>query len=140
MTIPAPKAIKLHRVTQQLEVAFEKATFLLSAEYLRVFSPSAEVKGHGPGQEVLQTGKQDVAITGIEPAGNYAIRLIFSDKHDSGIYAWHYLYELGENHEENWANYLDQLHKAQKTRDAKTSVVKLVEPAITSSISEDKPN
>lgn len=104
-TATPPSRIKLHRRSCILEVAFGEHPYHLSAEYLRVFSPSAEVKGHGPGQEVLQLNKENVAITGIEPQGNYAIKLIFSDGHDSGIYSWSYLKELAENYDRNWADY-----------------------------------
>jgi len=117
-----PSAIKLHRKSCLLEVSFDNETFQLPAEYLRVYSPSAEVKGHGPGEEVLQLNKQDVAITGIEPQGHYAIKLIFSDGHDSGIYAWQYLYELGSQQEQKWAEYL------QKVEESQISSVKWIDP------------
>ncbi len=91
-------------------------------------SPSAEVKGHGPGEETLQVGKQEVAITGIEPQGNYAIKLIFSDGHDSGIYTWSYLAELGQHQAQYWQAYLTKLQQAGKTRKPGVSVLKLVEP------------
>ncbi len=112
-----PTGIKLHRRSQTLELVFENDTFELSAEYLRVFSPSAEVRGHGKGQEVLQLNKQGARIIGVEPQGNYAIRLTFGDGHDSGIYTWEYLYDLGKNQEIHWSKYLskvqDRLSKAQ---------------------------
>ena len=92
------------------------AKFELSCEYLRVHSPSAEVKGHGPGQGVLQTGKEDVNIREIEPVGNYAVKLCFDDGHDTGIYSWDYLYELGANRDKNWAEYLDALKQANYQR------------------------
>ena len=117
-----PSAIKLHRKSCLLEVSFDNETFQLPAEYLRVYSPSAEVKGHGPGEEVLQLNKQDVAVTGIEPQGHYAIKLIFSDGHDSGIYAWQYLYELGTQQEQKWAEYL------QKVEESQISSVKWIDP------------
>ncbi|WP_185235081.1 gamma-butyrobetaine hydroxylase-like domain-containing protein [Teredinibacter franksiae] len=117
-----PSAIKLHRKSCLLEVSFDNETFQLPAEYLRVYSPSAEVKGHGPGEEVLQLNKQNVAITGIEPQGHYAIKLIFSDGHDSGIYAWQYLYELGTQQEQKWAEYL------QKVEESQISSVKWIDP------------
>ena len=88
----------------------------LSCEYLRINSPSAEVRGHGPGQEVLQVGKESVGITQIEPTGNYAVKLHFDDGHNSGIYRWDYLYELGKNFDENWQAYLDQLDAAGHSR------------------------
>lgn len=125
---PAPQKVKLHRVSQVLELVYGSETFELPAEYLRVFSPSAEVRGHGPGQEQLQYGKQGVAITGIEAAGNYAIRLVFSDGHDSGIYAWSYLYELGQKQEANWQDYLQQLKDAGKTREPGVEAVRLMDP------------
>lgn len=110
-----PSKIKLHRKSCILEVVFNGITYNLRAEYLRVFSPSAEVTGHGPGEEVLQLNKEDVAITGIEPMGNYAIKLIFSDGHDSGIYTWAYLKELGEKHDENWQEYRAKVEASQTT-------------------------
>ena len=100
-----------------LEVAYEDgARFSLPFEYLRVYSPSAEVRGHGPGQETLQTGKEDVAITRIDPVGHYAIRLVFSDGHDTGLYSWTYLRELGEQQAANWQAYLDRLQAAGYAR------------------------
>lgn len=122
----APTHIKFHRQSQILEVEFSDACFQLNAEYLRVFSPSAEVKGHGPGQEVLQLNKSHVGITRIEPQGNYAIKLVFSDGHDSGIYTWAYLHELGTNYEHNWQAYLDKVSAHEATKDL--SAVKWVEP------------
>ena len=102
-----------------LEVAFnDSRTFRLPYEYLRVYSPSAEVRGHGPGQEVLQTGKKNVGITAIEPVGVYAVKLVFTDKHDTGIYSWDYLYELGTKHDSNWKTYLARLQQAGASRDA----------------------
>ncbi|MEJ2677387.1 MAG: DUF971 domain-containing protein, partial [Acidihalobacter sp.] len=110
MSIPRPTDIRLHQQSRILELAYENGRhFHLPCEYLRVYSPSAEVRGHGPGQEVLQTGKESVNITAIEPVGNYAVKLVFSDGHDTGIYDWNYLYELGENQTENWQAYLDRL-------------------------------
>lgn len=134
MTInSAPERIKLHRKSCTLELAFGDKVYHLRAEYLRVFSPSAEVKGHGPGEEVLQLNKQDVAITGIEPQGNYAIKLIFSDGHDSGIYSWSYLKELGEKYETNWQDYQQRVEQHLARREieqegADTSVVKWITP------------
>ena len=105
-----PTAIKLHKVSRLLELGFEDgSTFKLPLEYLRVYSPSAEVQGHGPGQEVLQIGKEDVNVDSIEPMGHYAIKLVFDDNHDSGIYSWDYLYELGVTYEERWQDYLERL-------------------------------
>jgi DUF971 family protein len=116
---PIPTEIKLHQTSRVLEVAFDdRRTFRLSYEYLRVYSPSAEVRGHGPGQEVLQVGKRDVAIKEVEPVGRYAIRPSFSDGHDTGIYSWDYLYDLGERQEELWQRYLDRMAAAGASRDA----------------------
>ena len=115
---PVPTEIKLRRASRMLEVTFEPDTqFELPFEYLRVNSPSAEVKGHGPGQEVLQTGKQNVLITTVEPVGNYAVRLSFDDGHNTGLYTWKYLFELGQDQAQNWQNYLDRLADAGYSRD-----------------------
>lgn len=112
-----PTDIKLHQQSRVLELHFDDGyTCNLSCEYLRINSPSAEVRGHGAGQEVLQVGKESVGITQIEPAGNYAVKLHFDDGHNSGIYRWDYLYELGKNHDENWQAYLDKLDAAGKSR------------------------
>jgi DUF971 family protein len=111
-----PTALTLHQLSKELEIAFEAEPFRLSCEYLRVFSPSAEVRGHGPGQEVLQTGKKDVAITAIEPVGLYAVKLVFSDGHDTGIYSWDYLHELCMKKDDNWRDYLSRLGRAGATR------------------------
>ncbi|MDH3452135.1 MAG: DUF971 domain-containing protein [Gammaproteobacteria bacterium] len=117
--MPKPTEIKLHQQSRVLEITFDDGfTCNLTCEYLRVFSPSAEVRGHGPGQEVLQIGKEDVNITGIEQMGNYAIKLSFDDNHDSGIYSWPTLYELGKNYEKNWADYLQRLQAAGVSRRA----------------------
>lgn len=124
-----PSKIRLHKQTRQLELQFGDETLLLPAEFLRVHSPSAEVKGHGPGQAVLQHGKREVAITQIERAGNYALKLVFDDGHDTGIYTWEYLHHLGTQQESLWQAYLDELHRAGKTRDANTSVVRLMDPS-----------
>ena len=114
-----PTDIKLHQVSRILEISFEDgAHFKLPCEYLRVFSPSAEVRGHGPGQEVLQTGKENVNIKAIEPIGNYAIKLVFTDGHDTGLYSWDILYELGVNQKQNWQHYLQRLAAAGYTRKA----------------------
>ena len=112
-----PTDIRLHRKSRLLEVAFQDEVFKLPCEYLRVFSPSAEVKGHGPGQEVLQTGKEQVNIVAIEPVGHYAVRLIFSDSHNSGLYSWDVLYELGSHRQKNWEQYLQRLQAAGVTRE-----------------------
>lgn len=108
--MPHPTSLKLRTQSRVLEVAFDDgATFALPFEYLRVYSPSAEVRGHGPGQETLQIGKHEVAVTKIEPVGNYAVRLIFSDGHDTGLYTWAYLHELGREREQKWTHYLARL-------------------------------
>jgi DUF971 family protein len=107
--------IKLRTRSRVLEVAFEDgARFQLPFEYLRTHSPSAEVKGHGPGQEVLVLGKQDVGIRAVEPIGQYAVKLVFDDGHDSGLFSWKYLRELGEQQAENWAKYLARVASAQQ--------------------------
>lgn len=115
---PAPTEIKLHQRSRLLEVSFSDGnTFKLPFEYLRVYSPSAEVRGHGAGQETLQTGKRDVDIAHIESVGNYAILPFFSDGHDSGIYSWDLLYQLGVNQGDWWADYLYRLDAAGASRD-----------------------
>ena len=112
-----PTEINLHQVSRVLELTFEDgANFKLPTEYLRVYSPSAEVQGHGPGQDVLQVGKEDVNIERIEPIGHYAVKLVFDDNHDSGLYSWDYLYELGNSYEERWQHYLDRLKEAGHER------------------------
>ncbi len=115
--MPRPTDIKLHQKSRVLEIAFDNGeSYQLPCEYLRVYSPSAEVTGHSPGSEVLQVGKEEVGITGIEPQGNYAVKLIFDDKHDSGIYTWEYLYELGSQYEAKWQDYLERLKAAGHER------------------------
>ena len=115
---PRPTEINLHQVSRVLDVSFDDGTrFSLPCEYLRVFSPSAEVRGHGPGQEVLQVGKRDVGISAIEPIGNYAVKLVFTDGHDTGIYSWDYLHDLGTKQRSNWDSYLARLAQAGKSRD-----------------------
>ena len=117
---PRPTEIKLHQKSRLLEIAFDDGKrFSLPCEYLRVFSPSAEVRGHGPGQEVLQVGKRDVGIKEIEPVGVYAVKLAFSDGHDTGLYSWEYLHELGEKQESSWKSYLARLEQAGASRDPK---------------------
>ncbi len=114
---PQPVSIKLHKQSRYLELDYEDGShFELPCEYLRVFSPSADVKGHGPGQEVLQTGKEQVNINNVEPVGNYAVKLVFDDGHNTGLYTWTYLYELGSDQEANWAEYLDRLKQAGHER------------------------
>ena len=115
---PRPTDITLHQQSRMLEVTFDNgARFELPCEYLRVYSPSAEVRGHGPGQEVLQAGKRDVGISAVEPVGMYAVKLVFSDGHDTGIYSWDYLHELGTKRDSNWKTYLARLAQAGKSRD-----------------------
>jgi DUF971 family protein len=117
-TTPAPTEIKLHQTSRVLEVSFANGrSFKLPYEFLRVHSPSAEVRGHGPGQETLQTGKRDVTIKDVEAVGHYAIRPTFSDGHDTGIYSWDYLYELGEGQDDLWKRYLDRLAAAGASRE-----------------------
>ena len=115
---PLPTGITLHRKSRILEITFDNGQrFELPFEYLRVYSPSAEVRGHGPGQETLQQGKRDVDIATLEPVGNYAVKPGFSDGHDSGLYSWDYLYMLGVEHERLWREYLERLERAGGTRD-----------------------
>ena len=115
---PHPTEVKAHQTSRVLEIAFSDGrAFKLPYEYLRVYSPSAEVRGHGPGQEVLQVGKRDVTIKELEAVGHYAIRPVFSDGHDTGIYSWEYLRELGEDQDELWQRYLERLDKAGASRD-----------------------
>ena len=110
MKTPIPTEIKLHQKSRVLEVSFDDGSnFKYPCEYLRVFSPSAEVRGHGPGQEVLQLGKEDVNITNLAPVGSYAIQPTFSDGHESGIYSWDLLYNLGVHQQELWQEYLNKL-------------------------------
>jgi DUF971 family protein len=118
MSTPQPTEIALHQASRLLEIAFsDGAVFRLPCELLRVYSPSAEVRGHGPGQEVLQAGKREVEITAIEPVGSYAVRLVFSDGHDTGLYSWDYLYHLGTNQDRLWREYLDRLARAGARRE-----------------------
>ncbi len=121
-----PSAINLHQQSRKLELVYENGeSFELSCELLRVCSPSAEVRGHGPGQEVIQAGKKNVAISAIEPVGNYALQLYFDDGHDTGIYSWDYLYELCVNRERYWEDYLARLHAAGASRDPDVQVVRI---------------
>lgn len=115
---PVPTAITLHQKSRALEIAYSDGkTFRLSCEFLRVHSPSAEVRGHGPGQEVLQAGKREVEIVKIEPVGSYAVQLVFSDGHDTGIYSWDLLYEYGMKQASMWSGYLERLAKAGARRE-----------------------
>tara|TARA_R110000782_G_scaffold17576_1_gene48942 strand:- start:589 stop:960 length:372 start_codon:yes stop_codon:yes gene_type:complete len=114
---PSPSSINLHQKSRVLEIEYDDGVkFELPCEYLRVYSPSADVKGHGPGQEVLQVGKENVNIKEIEPVGNYAVKLVFDDGHNTGLYTWEYLYELGEAKANYWIDYLDALKQAGHTR------------------------
>ncbi len=114
---PVPTEIEYHQKSRVLDIAFDTGEkFNLDAEFLRVYSPSAEVRGHAPGEEVLQVGKADVTIERIEPVGQYAIQLSFDDGHDTGIYSWDWLYYLGREQEKLWADYLDKLEKAGARR------------------------
>jgi DUF971 family protein len=115
---PAPQALTVHSQSRVLEVSFaDGAAFRIPFELMRVYSPSADVQGHGPGQEVLQTGKRDVLLTGLEPVGNYAVQPTFSDGHDTGIYSWDYLYFLGSRQDQLWADYTARLTAAGVERD-----------------------
>ena len=115
---PRPTEIKLHQKSRVLEISFaDGKTFQLPCEFLRVHSPSAEVRGHGAGQETLQVGKKDVEITHIEPVGSYAIQLKFSDGHDTGLYSWDILYDYGLQQEQLWQHYLKRLEEAGASRD-----------------------
>ncbi len=119
---PHPTEIKLHKKSRLLEMSFaDGSNFKLPCEYLRVYSPSAEVRGHGPGQETLQTGKREVEITDLAAVGNYAIQPFFSDGHDTGIYSWDLLYSLGVNQDAFWAEYLARLETAGENRDVDSS-------------------
>jgi DUF971 family protein len=116
---PQPTALTVHQASRVLEVGFDDgASFRIPFELLRVYSPSAEVQGHGPGQEVLQTGKREVNITAIEPVGHYAVQPRFSDGHDTGIFSWAYLYQLGAEQAQRWASYEQRLADAGASRDA----------------------
>lgn len=115
---PMPTEIKLHQKSRMLEIAFSDGQrFELPCEFLRVYSPSAEVRGHGHGQEVLQVGKKNVEITDVQPVGSYAVQLVFSDGHDSGLYSWDYLYDLGINQEVLWTKYLERMNEAGASRE-----------------------
>jgi DUF971 family protein len=117
-----PTEIKLHQKSRQMEISFaDGKRFELSYEFLRVYSPSAEVRGHGPGQEVLQIGKKDVEITDIEPVGSYAVQPRFSDGHDSGLYSWDYLHELGLERDQLWQQYLQRMQAAGASREPGTT-------------------
>jgi DUF971 family protein len=120
---PVPTEIKLHQASRLMELSFADGTnFRLPYEFLRVYSPSADVRGHGPGQETLQVGKREVTIAELEPVGHYAVRPKFSDGHDTGIYSWDYLYDLGERQDELWQRYLARLAAAGASRDPDPNV------------------
>lgn len=127
MTQAAPQKIQFHKQSQELTLVFSE-TFAprLSAEFLRVHSPSAEVKGHGPNQAVLQIGKRDVKINQLEPAGNYALKIFFDDGHETGLFTWDYLAELGRNQDALWQSYLDKLAAAGQSRDKDTQIVRFI--------------
>lgn len=115
---PRPTEIKLHQKSRELEVAFDDGKqFRFSCEFLRVYSPSAEVRGHGPGQEVLQIGKKNVGISAIHPVGSYAVTLVFSDGHDTGIYSWDYIHDLGVKQDDYWKTYLARMERAGASRE-----------------------
>ena len=116
--MPVPTEIRLRKAERVLDVAFDDGTrFSFPAEFLRVESPSAEVQGHGPGQKQIVSGRRHVGIMAIEPVGHYAVRLVFDDLHDSGIYSWDYLYQLGREQDQRWQAYLDALAAKGLSRD-----------------------
>jgi DUF971 family protein len=120
---PTPVAITAHSQSRVLEISFsDGAAFRLPFELMRIYSPSAEVQGHGPGQEVLQTGKREVELVALEPVGNYAVKPVFSDGHESGIYSWDYLYQLGREQDALWSAYQRRLQAAGVDRDAPMAV------------------
>jgi DUF971 family protein len=124
---PTPTEIKLHQKSRLLEIAFSDGrSFSLSYEFLRVFSPSAEVRGHGPGQEVLQAGKRNVDIVSLDPVGSYAVQPTFSDGHATGIFAWDYLYSIGQDQERMWAEYLKTLAEAGGSRDSERGLTSAI--------------
>jgi DUF971 family protein len=121
-----PVSVQLHSRSRELELEYATGEhYSLSCEYLRVYSPSAEVMGHGPGQEVLQTGKLKVGISAIKPVGNYALQLVFDDGHDTGLYSWDFLHQLCTQQQEKWQDYLNRLAAAGATRDPEVQVLNL---------------
>lgn len=126
--MPIPKSIKINKARDAISLKFdESGTFHISAEFLRVMSPSAEVRGHSRDEAILQTGKRDVVIEDIQKTGNYALRIYFDDGHDSGIYSWDYLHELSTNHAEYWSQYLKNLHTSGESRDKETQTLKVLD-------------
>ena len=123
-----PTKIQLHKKSRTLELGYDEQSFILSAEFLRVHSPSAEVKGHSPGQAVLQFGKINTGINRISTAGNYALQIFFDDDHNSGIFTWAYLRELCLHKDQNWQLYLDKLTASGKNRDPDTATIKFIQP------------
>ena len=137
---PHPTEIKLHQHSRRLEMAFsDGARFTFPFEFLRIMSPSAEVRGHGPGQETLQVGKRDVEIATLEPVGNYALQPTFSDGHATGIYSWDYLYGIGEDQEALWADYLKRLAAAGASRDAAAAPAAAANPHQAIAVSKNAP-
>lgn len=125
MTTPSLTGVELHKKSKTLELHYGDEHYTLSCEYLRVYSPSAEVRGHGPSQAVLQTGKIHVGIVTIKPVGNYALQLFFDDQHSSGIYSFEYLYELATHYSDYWDDYCKRLHDVGATRDPAVQVVRI---------------
>ncbi|MBG6071009.1 MULTISPECIES: gamma-butyrobetaine hydroxylase-like domain-containing protein [unclassified Polaromonas] len=120
---PTPTALTVHSQSRLLEVAFsDGAQFRIPFELMRIYSPSAEVQGHGPGQEILQTGKREVDVVALEPIGNYAVKPVFSDGHESGLFTWDYLYHLGNDQSQLWGDYERRLQAAGVARDAPMAV------------------
>ncbi len=123
MSSPQPTSLTLHQRSRELEIGFDDGeTFCIPFELMRVYSPSAEVQGHGPGQEVLQTGKREVEIVSLEPVGHYAVQPTFSDGHQSGIFTWQYLRQLGAHQQDLWQRYLERLEAAGADREATAAV------------------
>jgi DUF971 family protein len=126
----APTSIQLHRKSRVLDVAYADGTrYALPCEYLRVFSPSAEVRGHSAGEPIVVPGKRNVAIERIEPVGSYAVRLVFDDGHATGLYSWDVLEDLGANHDRNWARYLERLEEHGLSRDSAVTKLSALPPA-----------
>ena len=125
---PAIKKVHLHRQSRRLELVIDEVSYLLNAEYLRVHSPSAEVRGHGPGEGKLPFGKIHVGINNVQATGNYGLRIDFNDGHNSGIYTWSYLIDLCLNRDKNWRSYLNKLHQEGKHRDPETQVIQFTPP------------